>query len=33
VRSLKDAASAEMTAAFLAAGGVLTTVSVATRVP
>lgn len=33
VRSLNDAASAEMTAAFLAAGGVLTTVSVATRVP
>ena len=33
VRSLKDAASAEMTAACLAAGGVLTTVSVATRVP
>jgi len=33
VRSLKDAASAEMTAAFLADGGVLTTVSVATRVP
>jgi nicotinamidase/pyrazinamidase len=31
VRSLDDAASAEMTAAFLAAGGVLTTVSVATR--
>jgi nicotinamidase/pyrazinamidase len=33
VRSLNDAACAEMTAAFLAAGGVLTTVSVATRVP
>jgi len=33
LRSLRDAASAEMTAAFLAAGGVLTTVSVATRVP
>jgi len=33
VRSLKDTASAEMTAAFLADGGVLTTVSVATRVP
>ena len=33
VRTLKDAASAEMTAAFLADGGVLTTVSVATRVP
>ena len=33
VRSLNDAASAEMTAAFLAAGGVLTTVSAATRVP
>jgi nicotinamidase/pyrazinamidase len=33
VRSLDDAASAEMTAAFLAAGGVLTTVSVATRTP
>ena len=33
VRSLNDAASAEMTAAFLAAGGVLTTVSVATRTP
>ena len=33
VRSLSDAASAETTAAFLAAGGVLTTVSVATRVP
>jgi nicotinamidase/pyrazinamidase len=32
VRSLDDAASAEMTAAFLAAGGVLTTVSVATRI-
>jgi nicotinamidase/pyrazinamidase len=31
VRSLNDAASAEMTAAFLAAGGVLTTVSAATR--
>jgi len=31
VRSLNDAAAAEMTAAFLAAGGVLTTVSVATR--
>lgn len=33
VRSLNDAASAEMTAAFRAAGGVLTTVSAATRVP
>ena len=33
VRSLKDADSSAMTAAFLAAGGVLTTVSVATRVP
>ena len=33
VRSLNDAAAAVMTAAFLAAGGVLTTVSVATRVP
>jgi len=33
VRSLNDAASAETTAAFLAAGGVLTTVSVATRTP
>jgi len=33
VRSLNDAASAEMTAAFLAAGGALTTVSVATRIP
>jgi nicotinamidase/pyrazinamidase len=33
VRSLGDAASAEMTTAFLAAGGVLTTVSVATRTP
>ena len=33
VRSLDDAAAAEMTAAFLAAGGALTTVSVATRVP
>jgi nicotinamidase/pyrazinamidase len=33
VRSLNDAASAAMSAAFLAAGGVLTTVSVATRVP
>jgi nicotinamidase/pyrazinamidase len=31
VRSLNDAASADMTAAFLAAGGVLTTVSTATR--
>jgi len=30
VRSLNDAASAEMTASFLAAGGVLTTVSAAT---
>jgi nicotinamidase/pyrazinamidase len=33
VRSLSDAASANMTNAFLAAGGVLTTVSVATRKP
>jgi nicotinamidase/pyrazinamidase len=33
VRSLDDAASAGMIAAFLAAGGVLTTVSVATRRP
>lgn len=33
VRSLDDAASAEMTAAFLAAGGVLTTASAATRTP
>ncbi len=33
VRSLRDADSSAMTAAFLAAGGVLTTVSVATRVP
>jgi len=33
VRSLNDAASAEMSKAFLAAGGVLTTVSVATRRP
>ena len=33
VRSLQDAASAEMTAAFLAAGGVLTTAGVATRLP
>jgi nicotinamidase/pyrazinamidase len=33
VRSLKDADSSAMTAAFLAAGGVLTTVSVATRIP
>ncbi len=33
VRSLNDTASAEMTAAFLAAGGVLTTVSAATRIP
>jgi nicotinamidase/pyrazinamidase len=33
VRSLNDAARAEMTAAFLAAGGALTTVSVAIRVP
>ena len=33
VRSLSDAASAETTAAFLAAGGVLTTLSVATRTP
>ena len=32
-RSLSDAASAEMTAAFLASGGVLTTVSTVTRVP
>lgn len=31
VRSLDEAAAAEMTAAFVAAGGVLTTVSVATR--
>jgi nicotinamidase/pyrazinamidase len=31
VRSLNDAASADMTAAFLEAGGVLTTVSTATR--
>ena len=31
VRSLNDSAAAEMTAVFLAAGGVLTTVSVATR--
>ena len=33
VRSLSDAAAAAMTDAFLAAGGVLTTVSVATRKP
>jgi len=33
VRSLDDSASAQMTAEFLAAGGVLTTVSVATRTP
>jgi len=33
VRSLNDAAAADMTNAFLAAGGVLTTVSVATRMP
>jgi len=33
VRSLNDAASAEMTNAFLTAGGVLTTMSVATRKP
>jgi nicotinamidase/pyrazinamidase len=33
VRSLNDAAAAAMTDAFLAAGGVLTTVSVATRTP
>lgn len=33
VRSLNDAASADMTASFLAAGGVLTTGSVATRIP
>ena len=33
VRSLNDAAAADMTNAFLAAGGVLTTVSVATRTP
>jgi nicotinamidase/pyrazinamidase len=33
VRSLKDADSSAMTASFLAAGGVLTTVAVATRVP
>ena len=33
VRSLSDAAAAEMTDAFLAAGGVVTTVSVATRQP
>ena len=33
VRSLNDAASAETSAAFLAAGGVLTTVGAATRVP
>jgi len=33
VRSLNDAASTEMTDAFLAAGGVLTTVSMATRRP
>ena len=33
VRSLNDAASAAMTAEFLAAGGALTTVGVATRIP
>jgi nicotinamidase/pyrazinamidase len=33
VRSLRDADSSAMTAAFLADGGVLTTVSAATRVP
>jgi nicotinamidase/pyrazinamidase len=33
VRSLSDAASADMAGAFLAAGGVLTTVSVVTRKP
>jgi nicotinamidase/pyrazinamidase len=33
VRSLNDAAAAAMTDAFLKAGGVLTTVSVATRKP
>ena len=33
VRSLNDAAATEMTKAFLAAGGILTTVSVATRTP
>lgn len=33
VRSLNDTAAAEMTDAFLAAGGVLTTISVATRRP
>jgi nicotinamidase/pyrazinamidase len=33
VRSLNDTASADMTTAFVAAGGVLTTVSLATRVP
>jgi len=33
VRSLNDAASAEMTAQFLEEGGVLTSVSVATRTP
>jgi nicotinamidase/pyrazinamidase len=33
VRSLNDAVSAAMTTEFIAAGGVLTTVSVATRVP
>ena len=33
VRSLNDAKSSAMTTAFLAAGGVLTTVNVATRVP
>jgi nicotinamidase/pyrazinamidase len=33
VRSLDDAGAAEMTAEFLAAGGVLTTLSVATRTP
>ncbi len=32
VRSLNDAASAEMSAAFVASGGVLTTVSAATLV-
>jgi len=33
VRSLNDAAAAAMTDAFLKSGGVLTTVSVATRKP
>jgi nicotinamidase/pyrazinamidase len=33
VRSLNDGAAAEMTASFLAAGGLLTTVNVATREP